>query len=206
MSTLTVPTPALPAELPLPPFPVYQFTVDKYHEMIRKGVLGEDDPVELLEGWLAQKMPRDPEHDTAIDLIEAALRALLPPGWRVRVQSAITTDDSEPEPDIAVVEGDLRAFVTQHPGPKDIGLLAESAHSSLRIDRMEKERVYARAHIPVYWVVNLVDRQVEVFSNPDSQANPPAFRSCQTYLPGQMIPVSLRGQLVGQVAVRDLLP
>jgi Uma2 family endonuclease len=204
MSTITAPKPV--ATPRVPPFPVQQLTVQKYHEMIQKGILTEDDAVELLEGWIVPKMPRDPEHDTAIDLIAAALRLILPQGWRVRVQSAITTDDSEPEPDIAVVYGELRAFVTQHPRVGDIGLLAESSRSSLGIDSVDKPRIYARAGIAVYWVVNLIDRQVEVFTDPDPHANPPAYRNRQAYRHGQMIPVSLRGQTIGNVAVQDLLP
>ena len=190
----------------VPPFPIYQISVQKYHEMIQKGILTEDDPVELLEGWIVHKMPRNPAHDTAIDLTEAALRPLLPPRWRTRVQNAITTGDSEPEPDVAVVEGDLRAFATQHPGPSHVGLLIESADSSLATDRAEKGRIYARANIPLYWIINLVDRQVEVYSDPDPQADPPAYRRRETYVTGQTIPFVLKGQPIASIPVQDLLP
>jgi len=190
----------------VPPFPIYQISVQKYHEMIQKGVLTEDDPVELLEGWIVPKMPRNPEHDATIDIADAAIRPLLPIGWRVRVQNAITTGDSEPEPDMAVVEGDLRAFLTRHPGPSEIGLVIESAESSLTTDRVDKGRIYARANIPIYWVINLVDRQVEVFSDPDSQVRPPAYRVSQTFRRGQTVPLVLKGQIVAQVRVDDLLP
>jgi len=190
----------------VPPFPIYQISVQKYHEMIQKGILTEDDPVELLEGWIVHKMPRNPAHDTAIDLTEAALRPLLPPGWRIRVQNAITTADSEPEPDLAVVEGDLRAFTTHHPGPADVGLLIESSESSLDTDRIEKGRIYAAANIPVYWIINLVDRQVEVYSDPDPRANPPAYRRRETYVHGQTVPLVLKGQPVAHIPVQDLLP
>ncbi len=190
----------------VPPFPIYQISVQKYHEMIQKGVLTEDDPVELLEGWIVPKMPRNPEHDTAIGLAEFAIRPHLPPRWHVRVQCAITTGDSEPEPDLAVIEGDLRAFLTRHPGPSDIGLIIESADSSLTTDRVDKGRIYARANIPIYWVINLVDRQVEVFSDPDPQARPPAYRVSQTFRRGQAVPLMLKGQIVAQVRVDELVP
>jgi hypothetical protein len=205
------PRPAAPAArltaTPLvPPFPVYQFTVQKYHEMIEKGMLTEDDPVELLEGWMATKMGRNPPHDAAIALTDKRIQSLLPSGWHTRGQSGITTDDSEPEPDIAVVKGDVRAFVTRHPGPTDIGLLIESAEPSLQTDRVDKGRIYARAAISVYWIINLVDRQVEVYSDPDPRANPPAYRRRETYLPGHSVPVVLQGQPIGQIPVQDLLP
>ncbi|MBI4602482.1 MAG: Uma2 family endonuclease [Planctomycetes bacterium] len=190
----------------VPPFPIYPISVQKYHEMIQKGILTEDDPVELLEGWIAIKTPRVPAHDTAIDLAEAALRPVLPPGWRVRVQNAITTDDSQPEPDVAVVSGDLRAFAARHPGPADTGLVLEAVESSLDTDRVEKGRIYARAAIPIYWIINLVDRQVEVYSDPDPRSSPPAYRRRETYLPGQTVPLVLKGQAVAQVPAQDLLP
>ena len=190
----------------VPPFPIYQISVQKYHEMIQKGVLTEDDPVELLEGWIVPKMPRNPEHDTAITLAESAIRPHLPHGWHVRVQCAITTGDSEPEPDLAVVAGELRAFLNRHPGPSDIGLLIESAESSLDTDRVDKGRIYARANIPEYWVINLVDRQVESYGDPDPQGMPPVYRRHQTFVRGQSVPLVLMGQSIAQVRVDDLLP
>lgn len=190
----------------VPPFPIYQIGVQRYHEMIQKGVYTEDDPVELLEGWIVPKMPRNPEHDTAIGLADAALRTILPPGWRVRVHNAVTTGDSEPEPDLAVVAGDLRAFLQRHPGPSDIGLVIECAESSLQTDRVDKGRIYARANVPVYWIINLVDRQVEVYSDPDPQGTPPAYRRRQNFGSGQIVPLVLNAQTIAQVRVDDLLP
>jgi hypothetical protein len=204
MSLVTIPT--SPVTPRIPPFPIYQISVEKYHEMIHKGILTEDDPVELLEGWIVHKMPRNPIHDTAIDLADSALRPLIPPGWRIRIQSAVTTGDSEPEPDLAVVYGDMRAFVARHPGPSDIGLLIESSESSLDTDRVEKGRVYARANIPNYWVINLVDRQIEVYGDPDARAIPPVYRNRQIYALGQMVPLVLKGQSIAQVRADDLIP
>jgi Uma2 family endonuclease len=204
MSTANVPV--RPPQPRVPPFPVYQITVEKYHDMIQMGILTEDDQVELLEGWIVPKMPRAPAHDTAIDLAEATLRPLLPSGWRIRIQNAITTGDSEPEPDLAVVEGELRAFASRHPGPHDVGLIIESAESSLATDRVDKGRIYARANIAIYWVINLVDGQVEVYRDPDPQANPAAYRTAHTFLPGQVVPFVLKGNMIAEVPVNDLLP
>src|SRR5690348_4645166 len=89
-----------------------RFSVDEYHRMIETGILNELDQVELLEGVVVVKMPRNPIHDATIELIEEALSRLLPAGWRVRVQSAVTFRDSEPEPDLAVVRGSPRNRVT----------------------------------------------------------------------------------------------
>jgi Uma2 family endonuclease len=190
----------------VPAFSIYRLSVQKYQEMIQKQILTEQDPVELLEGWIVTKMPRYPAHDTAIDLTEAALRPVLPAGFRIRVQNAITTSDSQPEPDIAVVTGDLRAYASRHPGPEEIALLVEVADSSLDTDRSDKARVYARAGVLVYWIVNLVDRQVEVYTDPDQRSTPPAYRRRDTYLPGQSIPVLLKGQTIAQIPAQELLP
>ena len=90
----------------VPPVPVRRFTVDEYHQMIRAGILGEDDNVELLEGWIVPKMPRNPAHDALIAWVHnRVLAPRLREGWYCRGQSAITTPDSEPEPDLAVIRG-----------------------------------------------------------------------------------------------------
>ena len=101
MSTI-VAAPGPPAP---PPEPVRRFTVDEYHRMIQLGILKEGDPVELLEGWIVAKMARNPPHDVVVGLVQAALSAVLPSTWICRGQSAVTTSDSEPEPDVAVVAG-----------------------------------------------------------------------------------------------------
>src|SRR5262245_478373 len=93
-----------------------RFSVREYHSMIDNGILTENDPVELLEGWIVSKMPHDPEHDSSIDKIAEALREILPKSWRIRVQSAITTGDSEPEPDITVARGPADRYDDRHPG------------------------------------------------------------------------------------------
>ena len=135
--------------------------------MIQAGILGEDDNVELLEGWIVPKMARNPAHDAMISMIMIdVLPPRLPKGWFCRGQSAITTTDSEPEPDIAVVRGTPRDYLARHPGPADMVLVIEVAESSLPRDRSHKGRIYAAASVPVYWIINLVDPQVEVYTDP----------------------------------------
>src|SRR4051812_8247313 len=94
----------------IPRLPVRRFTVAEYHQMIDANILREDDKVELLHGWIVPKMTRKPIHDAVLGIIDDAIRALLPKQWKVRVQSAITTADSEPEPDLAVVRGPLNRY------------------------------------------------------------------------------------------------
>jgi hypothetical protein len=189
-----------------PPYPIRPFTVDEYHRLIKAGVLTEDDPVELLEGWIVPKMPRNMPHDVCIDKSQEALRRFLPPGWRLRVQSAITLTDSEPEPDLAIVPGPPERYLAHHPLPEDIAALMEVADSSLQRDRQDKGRMYARARIAVYWVMNLVDGQVEVYTDPSGPDPVPCYRQRQDYDRNATVPLVISGQVVGQVALRDLLP
>src|SRR5437868_6059435 len=124
MSIISPPT----AGTPQPPaYPIRPFTVDEYHRMIQVGVLTEDDPVELLEGWIVLKMPRNPPHDSTIAQTQNTINKCLPAGWHVRVQSAITLSDSEPEPDLGIARGQPRDYASHHPGPVDIAALIEVA-------------------------------------------------------------------------------
>ena len=201
MSTVIMP----PAN-PLPPFPVRRFTVDQYHCMIQAGILTEDDDVELLEGWICEKMGRNPPHDCSLGKTTRVLNRLLPAPWIVRGQSAITTDDSEPEPDIAVVSGPDDLFFDHHPTPAEIGLLIEVAEASLQHDRNDKGPVYAAASIGGYWIINLVDRQVEVYTDPTGPALNPHYRQRKDYRPGDQVTLMIAGQNCGGIVVDDLLP
>lgn len=173
--------------------------------MVGAGVLTEDDPFELLEGWIVSKMPHHPNHDATIDQANEVLRGQLPEGWRVRIQSAITTDDSEPEPDLAIALGPAGRYAVSHPSPQDLALVIEVADSSLGYDREVKARLYARAGIAIYWIINLVDLQLEVYSDPSGPARNPGYRQHQTHRAGEAVPVVIAGRPVGSIRVRDLL-
>ncbi|MBI4953002.1 MAG: Uma2 family endonuclease [Myxococcales bacterium] len=189
----------------LPPFPVRRFTVDEYHRLGAAGVLGEDDGVELLEGWIVPKMVHNPPHDNAVELADEALRPWLPPGWRVRIQSAIRALDSEPEPDLAVVRGSARGRHGRHPEPDEVALVVEVADTSLERDRGAKARIYARAAIPCYWIVNLVDRQVEVHEDPSGTDRDAGYRRRAVHMPGQPLSLCL-GDATVSLDPADLLP
>lgn len=181
-------------------------SVDEYHEMIKNGVLGEGDPVELLDGYLVTKMSRNAPHDSAVRRLGNRLPGLLPSGWVSQMQCAITLPQSEPEPDAAIMRGSESTFDSRHPTPADLSVVIEVADSSLYLDRKEKSAIYARAAVPVYWIVNVADRQVEVYSNPDAAADPPRYRDRTDYRPGDQLPVTLDGILAATIAVADLLP
>jgi len=187
------------------PFPVRRFTVAEYRQLGTIGVLTEDDRVELLEGWIVPKMNHNPAHDGTIDLLEDALRSHLPDGWRIRIQSAITTVDSEPEPDLAIVRGPANRFVEAHPTSPDIGLVIEVADTSLSRDH-RKCQLYAREGIIEYWIVDLVHRRIECYSNPSGADAEPAYQGRNDYGLDSEIPFAIDGQQITVLPVRLLLP
>lgn len=183
-----------------------RFSVAEYHKLIEIGVLTEDDNLELLDGYLVHKMSRNPPHDAAIQKILKRLFRVLPPDWDLRIQSAVTLSRSEPEPDLAIVRGDETRYLANHPGPADIGVVIEVADSTLDSDRIDKGRIYAEAGIACYWIVNLVDHQIEVYTLPSGATSTPAFRQPQDYRMGDNVPLLLDSTVVGSIPVRDLLP
>lgn len=189
-----------------PPVPVRRWTVEEYHRLIDCGFFAEDERFELLEGWIVPKMTRNPPHEVGLDLATDALKAAIPAGWRVRVQSSITAARSEPEPDLCVVRGSARDYLNRHPVAADIALVVEVADSSVSRDRGLKGRLYARMRIPRYWIVNLVDRCVEVYSDPSGPGARPAFRRREIVPADGSLSFAADGVEVGPIAARDLLP
>jgi Uma2 family endonuclease len=204
MSTVAA-RPSKATVFPMPTMPVYRFTVEQYHRMIEREILTENDRVELLEGWITCKMPHNPPHDGTITRISRRLTRVLSDEWLIRVQCAITTRDSEPEPDLALVAGPEDIYFSRHPVPRDIVLLIEVADTTLEADRVEKGRLYARARIPVYWIVNLKERQIEVYTEPRGGKSP-AYRQRKDYDREDSVPLPLSGHKMGEIPVRELLP
>jgi Uma2 family endonuclease len=142
-----------------------RWTRAEYDRLVDLGVFHEDERLELLGGHLMVCEPQGSLHGVAIELADSALRAALGPGWRVRVQLPVALDDeSEPEPDLTVVAGDPRDGRQQHPSRP--ALVIEVAQSTLLFDRENKGHLYARAGLPEYWIVNLVDGVLEVHRDP----------------------------------------
>jgi Uma2 family endonuclease len=189
-----------------PPFPVHRFSVEEYQRMGELGILTEDDRVELLEGWIVPKMHRNPPHDGTIEILARWLNRVLPAGCGCRIQSALVTADSQPEPDLVVVRGDPLERLRRHPGPQDIGLVIEVADTSLESDRGEKSRIYARAKVPCYWIVNLVDQQIEVRTEPTGPRRRPVFRKESIYQRDDVIHLILDGNVVASPLVTEFFP
>jgi Uma2 family endonuclease len=174
--------------------------------MIETGIVREGDPVELIEGVVVCKMSQNPPHRAAVRRAARRIEAIAGTGWQVWSQAPVTLSASEPEPDVVVARGDEATYAARHPGPADVGLLVEVADSALLSDRQDKGRLYAQDGIVEYWIVNIPDRRVEVYTQPSGPAPAPAYGHSQTYGPGQSVPLVLGGAAVGSIAVDDLLP
>lgn len=189
-----------------PPLPVARFTLDQYHRMIRNGILDEDDAVELLDGWIISKMPRNPPDDFVVTRLQRLLADRLGDQWVLRQQCAITIDESEPEPDFCVALGPDTRYADHHPGAQEIVLLIEVSNTTLDQDRDLKGPVYAGANAPLYWIANVVDRQVEVYSDPTGPDPKPAYRARRDYRIDESVPIVLNGNILGSISVREIMP
>ena len=169
--------------------PVHRWTRVEYDRLIECGFFQPGDPVELVGGQLFVAEPQGSRHFTAIEAVVEALRAAFGAGWRVRNQGPVSLDDeSEPEPDVAVVPGSFRDYLDGHPSRPV--LVVEVSESSLAFDRDEKASVYARAGLADYWIVNLVGRVLEVHRDPGPEPAAPfgwCYRSVTTLVPGVAI-------------------
>jgi Uma2 family endonuclease len=143
-------------------------TVDEYHRMIEAGTLGEDDHVQLIAGAIVAMTPQGPAHALVIQNLNRLVAQGLTADLALRPQLPLTLpDDSEPEPDLAVVR--LADARSREHHPRTALLVVEVAGDSLRLDRQTKAALYAHAGIPEYWIVNLADSTIEVHRDPDPE-------------------------------------
>ena len=141
----------------------------EYEALVERGVLDEDDRIELLDGRLVFREPQGSRHAAACLRIRIALDRAFGRGFHVRPQFPIALDDaSEPEPDIAVVRGQIEDYLDTH--PTFPVLIVEVADSSLAQDRHRRVRLYARAGVADYWIVNLRAGVLEIYRDPERTA------------------------------------
>ena len=153
------------------PFTSKRWRRVEYQRLVDVGAF-EGEPLELIGGQLMVAEPKGSEHSAAVDMAYVALLSAIPAGWTVRGQNPLALDDeSAPEPDLAVVRGSPADF--RHAHPTRPALVIEVAESSLQFDRVTKGSLYARAGIADYWIVNLIDRVVEIYRDPAADLTAP---------------------------------
>lgn len=200
MSTLTT-APAPPIRIPA--FALHRITVDEYERILAAGALEDPSGVELIDGYLVDKMGKNPEHSFSATTVHELLAGRLPAGWVARKEEPVRIPAfDEPEPDVSIVLGTNADFKHRVPEPADVALLVEVSDSSLSQDRGPKLSAYAAGGIPVYWIVSLVDRQIELYTGPSQTG----YRSRVNFKPGQHVPVTIGGQSLQPIAVDDILP
>lgn len=184
-----------------------RFTLDEYHRIIKHRILADGAPYELLNGVILQKMTINPPHASTVSRFGRRLDRLMSDDLVLRIQQPVSfrASDSEPEPDAVVAVGPEGRYDRTHPKPRDILLLVEVGDSSLPLDQGEKLIAYAAVKVSEYWVVNLIDRQVEVYTLPRG-GKTPTYRGRVVYGPGQAVPVVIAGQTLGAIPVSELLP
>lgn len=184
----------------------YRVTVRQFEKMIDAGVFPEGITVELLGGILVA-MTKNDTHDFIAGQLGDLLRSLLPAGWFVREEKSCHLGRFwRPEPDIAVVRGRHADFRTRTPRGGDLGLLVEVADTTYPKDSGVKLRRYATARIPVYWIVNVDRRQVEIYTEPRGCGRTAHYHEFAIHHATAQVPVVLDGQERGRIAVQDLLP
>ena len=178
----------------------------EYERLIETGFFRPGHPVELVGGQLIVAEPPGSRHFAAVQAMEEALRKAFGPGWQVRGQGPLALDDeSEPEPDVAVVPGSFRDYVAGHPSQP--ALVVEISESSLALDQDHKGSLYARAGVADYWIVNLVDQALELHRDPGPDPAAPfgwRYRSIEVLrAEGFASPLASSG---ARVDVREVLP
>lgn len=191
--------------------PPKRWTTDEYHALIKHGIIADGAPLELIDGVLIHKdrgeggsaMTYGPRHALAIAQLAELNVRLKPLGFHMRNQVPITIAPShEPEPDGAVARGTPVDFRTSNPTPADCCLVIEVADSSLSFDRTTKQRIYAAAGIPAYWIVNLRNNTIEMYEQPDVKGG--EYRVRRDRLQGETLEIALPTGGTVVVRVEDI--
>ena len=181
------------------------WTVSEFNRLFDEGFLAPDARLELVEGDIWVKPFQEPADATAITLALYKLKDVFALGFVVRTQQPLISGEfSYLEPDISVVPGTPRDYLTQ---PSTAELVVEISDSTLVQDQTTKAALYARAQIAEYWIVNLVERTLEVRRQPAPMPNEllgHGYRFTQILLPGESVsPLDAPSQIIG---VDELLP
>jgi hypothetical protein len=193
---------------------VLPLTVDQYHQMIAGGILREGEPVELIDGVLIRKdrsaSGEDPTtvghgHAWVVYQLGELNELLKPHNCHIRTQQPVTLlPKNEPEPDGTILRGSSEIYRQRHPEPQDVLAVIEVADSSVNADRNTKGRIYSMAGIPVFVVVNLNDRAIEIYTKPDVSRG--RYALTETVKAGQTLRLPTGTEFELEIAAERLLP
>lgn len=178
------------------PFPIpepYLLGIEQYHKMLETGILARNQRYELIRGFIYKFMPIGSQHIYKVKKLEGLLEACLADSAVVFTQSPVQfLDDSEPQPDILVVNPPLEHYRERLPQAEDVLLIIEVADSTLAFDRSTKTELYAEMGIPEYWIVNLKKQQLEINRNPDKEER--LYREKLTLGEGEKVRIETLGK------------
>ena len=182
---------------------LYRLNVRQFQRMLDNGTIADEERIELIEGLLVSKPRRS---RASIVVGNKGLRILwrmIPPGWHVAKGVPIVLSDwSRPEPDLALIRGVVDDYDEREATADETAMVVEIAEANLPADMADMTRVYAAAGIPVCWIINLLEGQVEVFADPRRDG----YQSHQVLARGQDVPIVIGGVEVAWIAVSDVLP
>jgi Uma2 family endonuclease len=172
----------------------HRFSVQDYYAMARAGILTEDDRVELLDGEVVVMTPIGSRHAVCVDRVTRLFFLRFDGRAAVRVQNPVRlSGNSEPQPDVALLELPLERYAAAHPSPPDVLLVVEVADTSLERDRALKLPLYARAGISDIWIVNLEEGEIEIYRTPSSAG----YAEVQRLREGTVTPLAFPGEAIG---------
>jgi len=179
----------------------FRLSLEQYQMMINSGVLTEEHKVELVLGQIIQKMPITTEHAATVRKVRHYFSRRFAEKYEITSENPIELpNESQPEPDCVIALFREDFYVNQHPTPPEIFVVIEVAKSTLYTDRYLKTAAYAGGGIKEYWIINLVDNQVEVHLNPNTETN--TFADVNQYKQDQ----EFESPFAGSIKVADLLP
>lgn len=193
-----------PAVEPLHLQQVRLVSVQEFLDMHERGIYTADDRLELIEGWMVEKMTKKPPHIRSANLLLRLLLPLLSEEWTLNSETPVVLERSIPEPDFSILRGPLDGFADRLPTAADVALVIEIADTTLASDRAYKRKLYAEAGIPEYWLVNISDRQIEVCTGPDSSTS--NYAQIAVFSDEESLPLVLDGQEIARLSAADILP
>lgn len=175
-----------------------RFTIDEYHRLAELGFFAEDDRFELIEGEIVQMVAKGTAHSVCNTHLYRELFKLIGEQATLRGQEPIIIpNESEPEPDLAIVQNRPDDYLETHPQPSDVLLVIEVADSSVKYDQEIKLPLYAKANINNYWIFNLVDNYLECYSEPYQDLQDKfGYRRKLIYLPNETVNLPVFSDLV----------